>query len=69
MSTNYIEEFNNTYNEVFDSDGNIKACGREKCKKLIWLANRITEMGADFGDSTTGIMRADELRNLHSKLN
>ena len=49
------------YDEVFDSNGNVKLCGREKCKKLIDACKNAYK-GVDFGDSETGYMNIDNIK-------
>lgn len=60
-------EFKNLYNEVFDSDGNIKNCGRAKTKELIERAKSI-KSGVDFGNLMTGFMNVDNIKNLYKEL-
>lgn len=38
-----MTNFEATYNKVFDSDGNMKACGREATKNLIANAQEINK--------------------------
>ena len=40
------------YNAVFDADGNIKVCGREKCKELMFALQNAT--GVLTGDLDSG---------------
>ena len=35
------EDFKSLYKQVFDSNGNITACGREKCRELMVAANML----------------------------
>lgn len=62
------EQFKRLYNEVFDKDGNIKACGRDTCKKLIDTANKIDNK-TEYGNSKTGFMNTDNLKVLYSEIN
>lgn len=60
------EQILNLYNEIFDENGNVKSCGRKKCKQLI---NLLTEEYPDrkFGDSNTGFMNIKEIKAVLSK--
>lgn len=58
------EEFLELYEEVFDAEGNIKACGRDKCKKLMLAAKRLDNR-ADYGNIETGFMDISELHELY----
>lgn len=56
----------NLYNEIFDENGNVRSCGREKCKQLITL---LSEEYPDkkFGDSNTGFMNIKAIKAVLSK--
>lgn len=63
-------QFENAYNTVFDKNGNITACGRESCKTLILAANKLKSISADsvtYGDPSTGVIKVDEMKALHSE--
>ena len=51
------------YSEVFNDDGSIKACGRDKCKCLISYLN---DMYPDkyFGDINTGFLDIKAVREV-----
>jgi hypothetical protein len=49
------------YNEVFDENGNVKLCGREKCKELIMACN-LKWPDIDFGDLTSGFMNIEKIK-------
>lgn len=49
------------YNVVFDKNGNVKACGREACKRLIDLCKKQWK-GVDFGNSETGYMNIENIK-------
>ena len=42
------EDFKSLYKQVFDSNGNITACGREKCRELMVAANKVKT--GNYGD-------------------
>lgn len=56
--------FKEFYEAVFDADGNIKACGREACKRLIiYVKDRFH---ATVGNASTGfITDVDTIRSLY----
>lgn len=60
------ENFKTVYGLVFDADGNIKTCGRERCKDLI-VASEKVEQGF-YGDKETGIMNAVAIKKLYQKV-
>ena len=59
--------FQKVYKEVFDANGNIKPCGRMKCKELIMLASQI-DKNTDFGNSETGFMNVENIKKLKEQL-
>ncbi len=60
------KNFLSCYEEVFNEDGTQKACGREKCIKLIEAAEKLcpSEPIGKFGLTKTGQMNVDELKKL-----
>lgn len=48
------------YDEVFDEYGNIKNCGREKCKTLIECVSSLTDKNV--GDTRTGFINISEMK-------
>ena len=54
-------------NKVLDDQGNPKACGRENCKRAIWLANLLYPE-VDYGDVETGMMKVENLNSLRKEL-
>ena len=61
------EEFKNLYNEVFDNNGKVKNCGREKCKKLILICEKM-DPNTIYGNKNTGFMDIDKILNLYKNL-
>lgn len=51
------------YNEVFNSDGTVKLCGRGKCIELILECKRI-DADRYYGNTETGIMCIDNIKKL-----
>ena len=56
-----MDRIKELYAEIFDSNGNVKAVGREKCKELIILMN--AHYG-DCGNEKTGQMDVQKINNL-----
>ena len=54
------------YNSVFDVDGNVKVCGREKCIKLIKVISSLSSK--QVGDEETGMMFVDLLKSEYQKI-
>jgi hypothetical protein len=65
-----MDELLNAFSEVFDPEGHVLNCGREKCKKLIVLANKFfpNYNSKYYGDVQTGWMNKENLLILRSKL-
>ena len=55
------------YSEVFEEDGTIKVCGREKCKSLIYYALCIRPY-ENFGNPETGWMNPANIIALYKEL-
>lgn len=58
--------FEAAYNDVFDENGTMKACGRDICTKLIIAANNIGD--EEYGDLDFGRLDIDAVKRLHNKL-
>lgn len=63
------DSFLNLYKEIFNEDGSVKICGREKCRKLISLAIQM-EKHEDgyFGNDRTGMMNTEKIQELYEKI-
>ena len=57
----------NQLNVVLDDAGNPRACGRENCKRAIWLA-KLLNPHVDYGDDKTGMMKVENLLALRKEL-
>lgn len=57
------EDFKSLYKQVFDSNGNITACGREKCRELMVAANKIKT--GNYGDMNSGRLNIDNVKELY----
>ena len=67
MNKEYVKEFLEVYDEVFDENGNVKLCGREKCFQLIKLADKV-EKGVSHGNLKTGHMYIEYMHKLRTQL-
>lgn len=65
-----LEEYEELYDRVFDSEENIKVCGRATTSKLITASKYmdIERNYPDFGDELTGLMNISNITSLHKKL-
>lgn len=64
-----MSDFTFLYNQVFTEEGEVKICGREKCKKLIRFcvkeyAKNHTDV-IDFGDEKTGFMNIENIKKFY----
>lgn len=55
------------YMKVFDENGNVKACTRTECMKLIDLLEKKFP-NEDFGNMRTGFMDVEKIKELMAKL-
>lgn len=63
MEQRFLEQ----YRKVFDDNGNIRNCGRREALRLIELADSI-EPGVSHGDTRTGFMRAEVMKELRERV-
>lgn len=63
-----IEEVKQLLEDVFNPDWSVKLCGRLKCKQLIHALGALYS-GVDFGDSVTGMMNVEVIREYVDKEN
>lgn len=49
------------YEEVFEENGDIKSCGREKCKELILEMTKVYS-NVNFGNKETGFMHIENIK-------
>lgn len=64
-----LKDFKEQFNEVFNDKGEIKACGRDACKKLINLAEKLDKEGKPYGDHKDGYIDIPKMLALYKKLN
>jgi hypothetical protein len=60
------ENFKRLYKQVFDVNGNITACGREKCIELMLAANKIKT--GNYGDTNSGRLNIENVKELYEEL-
>lgn len=53
------------YSEVFDEQGNVKACGREKCLELIEICSELDPFNY-YGDSKLGFLNEENIFKLRN---
>lgn len=61
------EEIKKMYSEVFDENGQVKLCGREKCKDLISAMSQLFP-NVDFGSLKTGFMNVENMKIYKEKI-
>ena len=62
-----MTRFFKLYDQVFDENGEVKACGRKVCQEIILLSDQI-EHGVKHGDPYTCFMDVESIKALKSKL-
>lgn len=55
------------YKGVFDENGNIKVCGRDKCISLIKKLHEI-DKSTDYGNVETGFMHIQNIKETINKI-
>ena len=61
-----VAKLRSLYNEVFDENGNVRSCGRDKCKELIIETEGV--FGGRFGNQETGFMDVKKIKKYLSAL-
>lgn len=56
------------YSEVFDEQGNVKACGREKCLELIEICSELDPFNY-YGDCKQGFLNEENIFKLRWRVN
>lgn len=67
MEKENISKFTRLYSEVIDNSGNVKACGRDKCKELIEISDKL-DKNTYHGNIDTGMLHIDALKVLYNKV-
>jgi len=71
MNVERLGVFESRYNTVFDSDGNIKACGRKACIALMEACHELTgRPTTDFGnpDYFDGRMNVEAIKAVYQEI-
>ena len=63
-------EFKEKYDAVFNENGSIKLCGREKCKDLVIACMVLSKKGTKnyFGNPDTGMMNVENIQRFKKGL-
>lgn len=56
------------YSEIFDEQGNVKACGREKCLELIEICSELDPFNY-YGDCKQGFLNEENIFKLRWRVN
>jgi hypothetical protein len=67
MAMKDLEELKNAYQDVFDEDGNVRACGRALCLRLMLFLKRFRPK-ANLGNFDTGVMNVDVVKNMYKSI-
>ena len=59
-----MSEITKLYDKVFDTDGNVKLCGRQACAKLIQALQPYSS--ENLGDATTGMMNVENIKKAYA---
>ena len=60
MKEEELKELSLAFNDVFDSNGEVKNCGRAACMKLIAMMKNYTSRNV--GDEKTGMMNKETMK-------
>lgn len=61
-----VFEIKKLYDAVFDSNGDVRACGRDACKRLIKAINFKSDLNV--GNAETGMMNIDVLKSEYDRI-
>lgn len=63
-------EFKEKYDAVFNENGSVKLCGREKCKDLVIACMVLSKNGTKnyFGNPDTGMMNVENIQKFKKGL-
>ena len=61
------DKFLSLYAQVFDCNGRVSKCGRDKCIELIRIAKDI-DSSTYYGSESTGFMNIDNMHKLKERL-
>lgn len=66
MKENELKELSLVFNDVFDSNGEVKKCGRALCMKLIIMMKKYSS--EDVGDERTGMMNVETMKSEYHRI-
>jgi len=66
MTFKEVDELKDAYETVFDKDGNVKACGRAVCLRLMYLMKKYST--ANLGNFDTGVMEVDTIKSEYQRI-
>jgi hypothetical protein len=64
MAMKELENLKNDYQDVFDEKGNVKACGRTLCQRLMYTLKKFRP-NAELGNLETGVMNVEVVKNVY----
>jgi hypothetical protein len=67
MTKKELEELKDSYLSVFDEDGNVRACGRALCLRLM-LSLKKFRPKVNLGNFDTGVMNVDVVKNMYKSI-
>ena len=67
MTKRELEELKNDYQAVFYGNGDVKACGRVLCLKLMYSLKKFAPM-ANLGNFDTGVMNVETVKAEYRRL-
>lgn len=63
-----VEQFKKAFDDVFDSKGEVRPCGRVACKKLISMCIDMDNSQVNYGDTKTGYMNVANIKNFYNSI-
>ena len=66
MSFRELEELKDAYEAVFDENGNVKACGRAVCLRLMYVMKKFST--ANLGNFDTGVMNVEKVKSEYNRI-
>ena len=66
MEKEELKELTSAFNAVFNSEGEVKNCGRALCMKLIIMMKKYSS--EDVGDERTGMINIQTMKNEYHRI-
>lgn len=63
-----VEQFKKAFDDVFDSKGEVRSCGRVACQKLINMCIDMDNSQVNYGDTKTGYMNVENIKNFYNSI-